>query len=763
MKYKTLFGTSLKKLFSTYPKILFNIHAVEPNNKDLTDIESVRSTAGSDVYEELFKANIADKILMYKIHNLNHIDGFEQMSNTVLLPGHLPFGNNCFSEIYEDDFILELYEFIQNNNNLIDLTNVIQNLSKTLYYLCKDKPLSQINYIIAKYIKLFDNTIMDLQIITIIFRKAISKNSNNNITHAARREQMKDIFSKTNDYLKENTKDVIGILNNVFTFPINNKIIYAPSSMMEHSIILNRQELKNSCISIDGKNYPVIGTNKQLGELGQQGLRQFIRPIMIYLLKLKDIILDVKDDGIIFLVLAINMLINVSPDISDELKNVWKYICIVMLGKKRLICNDSNKIQITELEYLCEGNLPIPNSGKINDFYLYMIYCCKYLDIPDTTDPFILWYALCKSISDDELLIKQSLHCLDKINQVYGKIPDNLEYILLESTKKISLIIIEPSTQFNYFCTVVLEDTSSLGGWIVNPHHTSTGSNCSPNIVFSNNGYDKMLSRNMLNCPWCLKKCTFYNVGPKIELPVIFTDEDIYPFIDSNSNKGLGKGYSKYNTLPNEPTILNSNQKKILFQAKGPVGAGKTTIFTRIKEEIIKMGGDCYMEGTDKYCNSGMHIKNAITNVSNQLDKAFKSTNNLVVVIIDTCGENPSSLVFGKNFNNWTRFDIAVNLFEDNKIKEYLSWSLYNVLNRSKHSYLTPYYLEHISASVSKCVEIHTKKSQYLFGNKFIKVTNKSKLNEIIDDIKNDYEYYQKYLDENHPIEKSISDILNLI
>jgi hypothetical protein len=170
------------------------------------------------------------------------------------------------------------------------------------------------------------------------------------------------------------------------------------------------------------------------------------------------------------------------------------------------------------------------------------------------------------------------------------------------------------------------------------------------------------------------------------------------------------------------------------------------------------------MEGVDKYCCAGINPREAGIKVTNSLKQAFNSNAKLVVVIIDTCGESQTSdIVFGLNFSGWQRHKIMVNLFDDNDkklVKDYLCWTLHNVLKRTKHSPTTPYWLEPESASVLTCLSVHTKKSQSILQKKAVKVTNKSTFGEIINDIEEGSIRYQKYLDDNHPLEQTISEIL---
>jgi hypothetical protein len=83
---------------------------------------------------------------------------------------------------------------------------------------------------------------------------------------------------------------------------------------------------------------------------------------------------------------------------------------------------------------------------------------------------------------------------------------------------------------------------------------------------------------------------------------------------------------------------------------------------------------------------------------------------NLIVVIIDTCGEKQSDLIFGYNFVQWKKYDLWPNRdlnANPEQHQKYIRWSLANVLNRPAYNYTTPYYLAPTSAGVDVCLRVH--------------------------------------------------------
>ncbi len=84
-----------------------------------------------------------------------------------------------------------------------------------------------------------------------------------------------------------------------------------------------------------------------------------------------------------------------------------------MLKKKRL------NSDMTELERLENGDIPLPNSGKIETFYNYMNIVSTQLELK--LEPLTLWYAICLSLDNDKLL-KQFIHCKESIEKDFPTI-----------------------------------------------------------------------------------------------------------------------------------------------------------------------------------------------------------------------------------------------------------------------------------------------------------------------------------------------------
>lgn len=226
------------------------------------------------------------------------------------------------------------------------------------------------------------------------------------------------------------------------------------------------------------------------------------------------------------------------------------------------------------------------------------------------------------------------------------------------------------------------------------------------------------------------------------------------------NRSGVGRGRIPHNPISSSltPTQIVSpsvpeNCHLILLQ--GTVGAGKTTFALELYQVLKDKKYWICIEGTDKYCKNGTPIGSALKTITNNLRKVPRKN---AVVIIDTCGEHNTDIknIFKVDFTGFTVHRITPN-FEPSKIKGYLSWSLFNVMNRTEANSQTLWYLNPVTLSAEKCRDIHTGKARQLFPNDFVYVTKKQSVSKdaIIVDVISNAKEYEQYL-KNTP-EMSIS------
>ena len=128
--------------------------------------------------------------------------------------------------------------------------------------------------------------------------------------------------------------------------------------------------------------------------------------------------LNVMEDSIMYMVLYHVVQIIIS-DVPIEIKTSAQLLGAVMLGKKRY------SVDITELENLIKGNIPLPASGKTDTFYSYMKMIADVMDVKYS--PMTIWYILCIGLGNTQLMENQLLHCINDIRQDFPDIePKNL-------------------------------------------------------------------------------------------------------------------------------------------------------------------------------------------------------------------------------------------------------------------------------------------------------------------------------------------------
>ena len=167
---------------------------------------------------------------------------------------------------------------------------------------------------------------------------------------------------------------------------------------------------------------------------------------------------------------------------------------------------------------------------------------------------------------------------------------------------------------------------------------------------------------------------------------------------------------------------LPDNRFKKIIVLKGTVGSGKTTV----TELIVKAGNNLNIKSHvisfDEKMTQGKNAKQAFGEIKYETETFKNSINNRKMLIIDACGERfNQSDIFGVDFSNdnWMVQYYTPNLYGDvatipsNEFHNYLTWSLYNVLNRGKPSLSSKFNLSPFNHSTpfQKCIDIHKSKA----------------------------------------------------
>jgi hypothetical protein len=763
---KTALSESIKRLFNKHNNVQLNIVTIEPKVMDFTQIETLQKAAGCDVYNVIMDNHLTKYITKFVSYTPNNMEGFLHINKNIPPSGFVPFGDKYFSELRTNEFIKYLAELILKTNNENELLQLVQYLSSTVCTLTKDKPKRMVYDIVRTFCGLFTNTPLDIMFVQFILSDAVEKeNAGMANIFATYRAQLRDLYKQANNLLQQNVKDAIGVGETFLTLPIDNKLISGHFRLVDKNVTIEKTIYPQSCISVNDILLPIIPFDYNNNSLmNEQCLRQWTR-ILVH----KLYAVNAMEDIVIYIVLLIVLKVCLS-DVSESVKNSYRKLGTIMLKKKRM------NTDITELSRLENGELPIPNSGKIEGFYEFMDTINKKLGT--NFQPMTLWYAMCLALNNENLITKQLIHCKDSIEKDFSGIdPKSLLLNLKSLVANISYHEIPFENVLDYNCLITLEDTSLVGGYRFLPHNNIMGIRCYPVYVLSTEGHKQLLSNNeTCICPICythLNKSLLEKVDKKplsLEELKIFTSDTKNIFGTDNTIHITKTQISMQNMISTNTFISNNvsypnslNKKGTLIIMKGTVGCGKSTYSSKIKEHIEKMGGTCLVVGTDKYCKLGMTVPDAISKIKEELLEINELENSkMLVVIIDTCGEkNTGNNIFDINFNDWKKVIFWPNL-ERSEMEGYLTWTLCNVLRRDKPTYNDNHYLNPTDAGVNTCINVHKKKASALFGNKIpnINYGPLTSRENVISKINDKAESYQKLLDSKFIIDNVIAKFI---
>jgi len=726
---KTSLQNQIERIFKVYNNVHLHIITIEDKKVDYTQVETINTMAGGDVFQLIQANGLTKYVTEFVSYAQNNIEGFHHI-NTIIPPkGFITFGTKCFSELKTYDFIRYLKDFVTaNSQNEDELLKVVQKLTKTINALIKDKQINIASNIIRTFCNIFKGTCIDFAIIEMMLHDTITlENQGKAFVFAEYRAKLRDLYKQAQLMLQHDTKRVIGMENEFATFPINNTIISGRSTLVCESIKLRNCTFPNSSIKIANHVIPVVPILDEFpSQMNEQCLRQYIRSIIS-----AQFGGDNMSDLMIYYVLGQNLRIAMS-NLPEKIKKSFRILSTIMLKKKRLNTN------ISELEKLESGDLPIPNMGDINTFYGYMADIKNKLSIKCSN--MTLWYAMCCALNNPVLTVKQLIHCNDDIRKDFPNIQSNLLLETLQPqfvTSNINIFEIPKEYSYEYKCVITMDDTTMTGGYRYKEHKSLTNNDCFPNFIISELGYNAMFEHGNVMCPVCYSRLTAENFEKVPPRPNIDFKQFDNTFINPFNNRM---------PIPTQipiqfPTPILNNQnvnngkRKILIVMKGTVGSGKSTFSEQLQARLLSIG-TVFCEGTDKYCIRGDNIKTACAKVHSTLMKASRYNQPVVIVIIDTCGDRfiPSN-VFGVNFSDFEIFEVYPNLFENN-IDGYLAWTLSNVLKRTQSLPNSNFWLNPIAVPPVKCMSIHFDKAYGLFGNKVNRITKKTELNEILEDIK---------------------------
>jgi hypothetical protein len=805
---KKYLASSIKQISLTSPETEICIIVVQAKDQDLnnTEVANVINMAGGDVYDTVQKYGLTDIVTEFKVFTPVHhkMEPFIHIQNIRVPAGYIPFGKDYFSFLNAHKFIPWLYGMIQDKRNDEDgLTRFVQMLVHTLRVMTKDMPDHMQKNMKRMFADLFNDTSLGSEYaIYMIDRGIEAEKRGAAAVFADFKDQRKNFFKQADIMLTSGggVLDSLGFRGKFMTFPIfvgqgNERkviILTGHTKLVSETLALVGRNFPNSGIMVDGRKLPVLPVElkdfQQLtgdATISEQCSRQYIRALISTVHQV-----NVQDDIAFHIFLGYVVLGAISCEISPVIKNSLVKNGWIMLRKKK-----ANSATDTELSRMEQGFLPVPNSGKINQFIQYMARVNEIFGFG--VKPLTVWYCICLALRNEKVITTHYRHCQEDIASDFPELKDPRN--LLDEIKKSCNIKMHEHTipiesVLEYECPIEGTNTSESGGWMIQEHKTVSSAKCQPYYVISDPGYQKLISGTHYNCRCivCLTPLTcdnFVKVGKKPVLTEsgIFGPDDRNVFEHTNTGRATSgpttsgpatSGPATIGPATSGPATIDPDPKssdpesgaRYLVIPRGTVGAGKSTILGILEKKIVESGGMCIVEGTDKYCKTGTSIKNAIANVSRSFNNFQKTPSNgrVKVVCVDTCNERVDQKIFGQQFIGYQRLEFYPNFIPANS-SGYYAWSLYNVLARKSPQAQDNHYLNPWDAGVTTCLTVHRKKASALpAGTKYPDLFAPGTLVPVSPEqamavLKPEADAYRKMLDEQYPVEKQIDELLKRI
>jgi hypothetical protein len=311
----------------------------------------------------------------------------------------------------------------------------------------------------------------------------------------------------------------------------------------------------------------------------------------------------------------------------------------------------------TELEYFRQGNTlsATLKSGLTTVASMFNL----------TADS--AWSGICKQMGilagDDLLWINQK--CMDFKD--WSKLPN--------------VKLVEVDEELEWKCPVTFAPTTS-GGWTY-PEHMWRGASCEARIVVSTEAVDGMTVGGEIKCLICRTKMPrssmTYRIKSEVPLPTIA--DNVCRAIQMVGVPGSGKSYYVKQMVDMVPGEWVSH--------------------------VISVDNEC-MRLMKSGISSRDAIGTAISNVTAEVGR-IKTLPGKHLLLVDTCGDFKEEKVFGHAMNKIVRME--VNTCDD--WDAYFGGTLYEVITRDAS------FLNVRDTGFQKCIEIHKKKSNALWGGKY--------------------------------------------
>ena len=691
------------------------------------------NVAGCDVYEIIKKMKLVDvinKFIVFDINQEAHINNVNE--KTLLLnnnkrcpPGYYPYNDKIFEQSKLSVFFDYIRQELQ-TASYDNAVNILNGLTVTMTHALKGLSSQQYEAKLKCAILLFKNSEIDVGIVDVIMREAISNNlagTNDLITKF--RNNVKNMYKESDKMLMNNVCFAIEAIDCKYaTLPYNNT-----SFILCDNPTYSMDRYNNACcdLSYFGSNakVPIVRYYNEIcipKTITAQCIRQWVRAVLAKMYHI-----NAYSDVAIYMMI----LFFVQHRYTKMATTYYNLAIIMLMGNKTTTTE-------TKLDYLLSGNKYVVDSD--------IQQAAKLCSFGANTNANTLWYNCC-------LAIQQFSNDKYKLADAQRKWHYSAETLTVPQCS-----VYESSPNYIWQCPVTNENVTSHGYRIVH-------NKCSPMEVYSEHGYN-MINKSLVCCHKCFSPLTNNNferieyVIHRSEVPLpnftfsnymsnttsnntfnttsnntsnntFNTSSNNTSYQNASSNNTSYQNTSSNNASLSNVEVLTTQPVKIIFM-RGTVGSGKTTASNYIAEECSRRGWDCLIVGVDKYCKNGYSTTEASNKNHEDITTFLKNLDKKGVIVVDLCNENVSSRsIFNHNlYRGESKIAPKVedhvtflpNYFKDD-LMGYLGWSLKNVLDRSLHNSNTSYWLNPVSAGVDTCIGVHKRKAQSVFGksnvNKF--------------------------------------------
>jgi hypothetical protein len=624
--------------------IKLHLITVERSNLDFNEQDNLKIAAGGDVFNIIQSNGLTQHLAEFTSYSPNYNNGFNHIYKITAKEGYIPYGNMYFKE--EDT--IKFYEYIneaiqKNKDSEEEMLKIIQKLSYTLSFLVSDKSNLGSNTI-EEYCKLFQKTKLEENFVHFIMKESIKmEKEGKSFLLSEYRSKLKEYYKKANEMLFANTKKALSI-KNFITLPINNKILVGDEVFINENITMNKFEYFLSSIMINNTiKIPVLPLElEDLKDINEQCLRQFVRAMISINYKISAL-----DDKIMYIMMGITTKILISKNISEKYKEYFRKLSKLMLKKKRLNVNE------TEIQNIENGELP--DNSNINNFDEYMNFVQeKVFGLKKKYSSMSFWYMLLLGLNDKNILSKQLKNCKKSLENEFG-VKSDYEFILKHLIDE-DIIIYEMTVdstnknKYDYNCLITKRNLSRDGGFIIIPHKDLINKNCSPKVVFSQEGLDVIFENENFHCPSCkiVLDCDMNSTFKKIDkirvsknnqhifdnfkyYDNIYIQKDFKKKIQNdNFNKSQKSFKPKFvlnnNSINNNNNNLTNSTKKVSNNTSNQISKDKKDLNDKkdSNDDFISWSKKSQLNKNNNFNKSN---KNEFNNTKNKKNNVLKNFN----------------------------------------------------------------------------------------------------------------------------------------